>query len=365
MATTKPYPEVIQTVIDLLQGDYWYNPNSAYESALDCRRIIEQSRITIANKINCKPEEIVFTPSASCSNSLAINGFMNKNNDYYNFVCSDLEHPSILDIEINNKYKYKHVEKCNNKSGIFDPEQFNHYKNCLVSVCGASPIIGTLQPIKEIAKVLHKNDHNNIFHSDLTAYWPYFNVNVEDLGIDMCTLSSYKIHGLKNCSVLYVKEGVELSPIISGSNLWNGTDDIYTIAAFAKAVELLNYDNYNEVKKKRDYLLDKLLEIDGVSLNGDREKRLPNNINILIEGIVIDNQQIVAICDLMGYMISANTACVSGNKEPSPSLITLGLTDQQANQSVRITISNDNSYEELDKFYNDFKNIVEQYKIDN
>ena len=364
-ATTKSYPEVIETVIDLLYGDYWYNPNSAYDKALECRKIIENAKRIIADKINCKPEEIVFTQSASCSNALAINGFMNKN-DCYNFVCSDLEHPSILDIEFYNPHKNKVIVKCNNENGVFKPEQFEYYRNCLISICAASPVIGTVQPIKEITKVVHENNKRvncrNVIHSDLTAYWPYFNIDVKDLRIDMATLSSHKIHGLKNCSVLYIKEGIELAPIIAGHDLWNGTPDIYAVAAFGKAVEMLHYDHVNDVKNKRNYLLDKLLSIPDVYLNGDKEKRLPNNINIRIDELCIDNQQLVALCDLMGYMISAGTSCLSGSKEPSPSLLTLGLTEQQANSSVRITIGDHNTYEELDRFYNDFKNIVEQYR---
>ena len=364
-ATTKPHPEVIQTVIDLLQGGYWYNSHSAYEKALECRRIIENVKQVIADKINCKPTEIVFTQSASCSNALAINGFMNKN-DCCNFVCSDLEHPSILDIELYNPHKFKNIIKCNNASGVFKPEQFEPYRNCLVSVCAASPVIGTIQPIKEIVKVVHENNKRincrNVIHSDLTAYWPYFNVDVKELNLDMATLSSHKIHGLKNCSVLYIKEGIELATIIAGHDLWNGTLDIYNVAAFGKAVEMLSYDHVDEVKQKRDYLLDRLLDIKGVYLNGDRKNRLPNNINIRIEGLCVDNQQLVALCDLMGYMISAGTSCMSGNKEPSPSLLTLGLSEEQANSSIRITIGDHNTYEELDKFYNDFKNIVEQYR---
>lgn len=359
-ASSKPRQEVIDTVINLLKDDYWYNPNSQYESAIKCRRLIEDARLKIAQKINCLPEEVIFVPSASCANSLAVIGYMNEHKECHNFVTTTLEHSSISEIIFKTDDVYKHIEKCDN-NGLLHPEQFKDYHNCLISICGCSSEIGTIQPIREIADEIHKN--NNIIHSDLTAYWPHINVNVKELNVDMASFGSHKIYGLKNCGVLYVRKGTELSPIVFGHNtLFGGTPDIYQICAMGKAVELLNYDNEKEIKSKRDYLLDKLLELDRVYLNGDIEKRLSNNINIRIENIILDNQQLVSVMDLLGYCISSGTACSSGDKKPSITLLSLGLTPNQANQSIRLTISNDNTYEQLDKFYNDFKNIIEQYK---
>ena len=362
-ASSKPRQEVIDAVIDLLEGDYWYNPNSSYEDALKCRKIIEKSREIIAQKINCLPEEIIFVPSASCANSLAIIGYIKKYTDCHNFITSSLEHSSISKIEFIQRLPapgvWKTIENCDS-NGLLHPEQFDRYRNCLISVVGANSEIGTIQPIKEICNIVHKN--NNIFHTDLTAFLPHFNVDVKDIGCDMATFGSHKIGGLKNCGVLYVKKGIELEPLVYGHGLFSGTEDIYQISAMGKAFELLNYDDSEEIKHKRDYLLDKLLDIDGVILNGDRIKRLPNNINIRIENISLDNQQIVSMMDLLGYCISAGTACNAGSKEPSTTLLSLGLSPESANQSIRITLSKDNTYEELDKFYNDLKNMIELYK---
>ena len=166
--------------------------------------------------------------------------------------------------------------------------------------------------------------------------------------------NEFKVYAIKDSQAVVYNDGkIEFI---------GGTPDIYQICAMGKAVELLNYDNEKEIKSKRDYLLDKLLELDRVYLNGDIEKRLSNNINIRIENIILDNQQLVSVMDLLGYCISYGTACSSGDKKPSITLLSLGLTPNQANQSIRLTISNDNTYEQLDKFYNDFKNIIEQYK---
>ena len=361
-APTKPKQQLIDTVIGLLQDDYWYNPNSVYESALKCRSLIEDARNTIAQKINCLPEEVIYVPSASYANALSIIDYMNTNNECHNFITTTLEHSSIYEIELNAPLKWKNIVKCDNE-GLLYPEQFKDYKNCLISVCGCSSEIGVIQPIKEIANIIHKK--NNIIHSDLTAYWPHIEVDVKELDLDMASFGSHKIHGLKNCGALYVKNGIKLSPIVYGHGVFSGTPDIYQICAMAKAAELLSYDNEKEIENKRNYLLDKLLELDGIYLNGSKEKRLSNNINIRVENILLDNQQLVSVMDLLGYCISSGTACSSGDKKPSTTLLSLGVTPEQANQSIRITLSNDNTYEELDKFYNDFKNIVEQYKLDN
>lgn len=356
-ATTKPHKEVIDLVIDMLRDDFWGNPNSNYELSIKSRRLIERAKVTIAEKINCLPEEIIFTPSASAANALAICGYMNKHDDCNLWATTSLEHSSILDIEIKNKIK--DIIKCN-FDGFVMPNQFLDYNNCLVSVVGANSEIGTIQPLKEIGHILHKN--GNIFHSDLTAYFPYQSVDVKELGLDMCTLSSHKIHGLKNCGVLYVKKGIELSPIVFGHNtLWGGTEDVYQICAMAKAVELLKYDSINEIKKKRNYMLDMLLQIKDISLNGSLENRLPNNINICINNMSIDNQQLVGMCDLMDCLISAGTACASGIKEPSKVLLAIGLTTTQANKSVRITIAEDTTYEEIDKFIQTLELILTQF----
>ena len=187
-------------------------------------------------------------------------------------------------------------------------------------------------------------------------------MDVKDLGVDMCTLSSHKIHGLKNCGVLYVKNGVELSPIVFGhGTLWGGTEDVYQICAMAKAVEMLNYDTYKDIERKRNYFLDKLSRITAITLNGSLKNRLPNNVNFFINNATIDNQQLVAMCDLMGFAISAGTACSSGSKEPSKTLLAIGLTPSEANKSVRVTISADTTYEDIDKFINVLEVILTQF----
>lgn len=362
-ATTAPFPEVIKVVKDLLDNNIYGNSNSVYEFGLQSKRLIQEAKNIVSNKINCDVDEIYFLPSASCCNAQAIVGYINAHENCHNFITSNLEHASISEIKFDIPYKYKHIEKCDN-NGLLNPKQFDHYKNCLISITATESETGVIQPIKEIGNIVHKN--NNIFHSDLTQYIPYNKVNIKELNVDMASFSSHKIHGLKNCGVLYVRKGIALNPIVYGHNMiWNGTPDIYQICAMSKAVELLGWNNVEELKNKRDYLLDKLLSIDGVILNGSRKYRSPNNINICYKNteVKLDSQQMVSILDMFGYCVSAGSACSSGISEPSNILLAIGRTPDEARHSIRITIGEYNTYEELDKFYNDFKLIIEQYKI--
>lgn len=360
-ATTVPLPEVIEVVKNLLDNNIYGNPNSVYEFGLQSKKLVQDAKKTVANKLNCDESEIYFLPSASYCNAQAIVGYMNSHEKCHNFITSNMEHASISEIKFDVPYKYIHIEKCNNE-GLLNPEQFSHYKNCLISVTACESETGVIQPIKEICDMAHKN--GNVFYSDLTQYIPYNQVNLKDLNLDMAIFSSHKIHGLKNCGVLYVKNGITLSPIVYGHNMIeNGTPDIYQICAMAKAVEMLSYDNIDDLRQKRDYLLDKLLSIDGITLNGSKEFRSPCNINICFKntGTKLDSQQMVAVLDLLSYCVSAGSACSSGSPEPSKILLALGKTPEEARHSIRITIG-DNTYEELDKIFNDFKNIIENYK---
>lgn len=367
-ATTSVLPEVKQAIVGMMQNDVYGNPSSVYEFGLESKRIIEQARIDVAELINADADEIFFTPSATFANNIAIQGYMKNHDECYNFVMSNIEHSSLLDIEIKNKYK--HIEKCSSE-GFLTPEQFSHYKGCLISCQGANNEVGSVQPIKDICNTVHKN--NNIFHSDITQLVPYQRVNVKDLNLDLATFSGHKFGALKGVGVLYKRKGIELSPIIYGTQekgLSPGTENIYGICSIGVAAKYLNlYDYYNVeiLKSKKDYLLDKLLSIDGVTLNGpiDLDKRLVNNINICIHNCMLDSQQLISVLDLMGYCCSAGSACHAGDQNPSHVLLSLGLSRDDALKSLRITLSNDNSYEELDKFYNDLKNIIQQYKIDN
>ena len=362
-STTKVKDEIIDYAIDIMRNN-WQNPNSTnYDEGLEARRIVENARSIIAKKINAEPEEIVFTCSGSAANNLAIRGFMDKHDECHNWVTTNIEHDSISMIEINKPLTYKHVEKCDN-NGFLHPEQFEEYQNCLVSVMGANNELGTIQPIQDIAKATKKN--GNILHTDMTQYIPYYPIDVKELGADLVSFSSHKLCSIRGTGVLYVKNGIELNPLISGhqeKGLFAGTENVVSIGCLGLAMQLLDYSKTKEIEEKRNYLLDKLLTIDSVSLNGSRDNRLASNINICINNISLDNMQLSAVLELLNYQIATGSACNTGENIPSKVLLAIGKTVEEARHSIRITVGEDNTYEELDKFYNDFKLIVEQYHI--
>lgn len=358
-AITKVKPEVMDTVINIMQNN-WANASSSYEFGLESARILQNTKEKIAKEINCSAEEIIITSCGSESNSLALDGFLKKNHEYgKKFYCSSIEHSSILD-----NPNAKPVIFCDNY-GFLKEKWIKEMHNSLVSIQFANSEIGTIQNIKEAVKILHSN--NCIVHTDAVAAFGKFPIDVKDLDIDMLTATGQKIGSVCGASFLYVKKGIRLSPIIYGTqndNLRGGTYNILAIAALGKAIDLIDYDSEKEIIHKRDYLLDKLLSNNNITLNGtsDKKHRLQNNINVCIHDTELNSQQLIAMLDMFGYCCSSGSACHSGSAEPSKVLINIGISEENALKSLRITISEENTYEELDMFYNDFKNILEQFK---
>lgn len=348
----KPKKEVINTVIDIL-NNHWANASSVnYEFGLESKRIIEQTRKLIAEEINCEPEEIILCGSGSECNSLAIDGWLKANNKK-NFITTVIEHSSIL----NNDKVYK-VIKCD-KYGLLHPDSFKEINNELVSVQYANNEVGSISDIKSIVDVLHKN--NCIVHTDAVQAFGHIRIDVKKLGVDMLTATSQKIGGVCGAAFLFKKKDIKLSSIIYGSqeyNLRGSTYNVPAIAAFGTAISLLDYNKEIEIQKKRDYLLNLLLRIPGVTLNGSIRNRLSNNINICVHDIKIESQQLIAFMDLQGYCLSAGSACHTGDSVPSATLKAIGLSDYEAKHSIRITINDENTYNELDRFANDFRNCI-------
>ena len=357
-AIHKPKTEVIQTVVDVLNNN-WANASSIYEVGLESARIVQNTKEIIAKEINCDLDEIILTGSGSESNALAIDGFLKANGER-KFICSTIEHSSILD-----NPKAKRIIFCDDQ-GFYKMNWIKEIKDSFVSLQMANSEIGTIQNIKEITKFLHKN--NCIVHTDAVAAFGKIPIDVKDLDIDMMTATGQKIGGVCGAAFLYVKKGIKLSSIIYGTQndgLRGGTYNTAAIAGFGKAISLIDHNEGKEINNKRNYLLDKLLYIDGITLNGskDMNNRLPNNINICIHDTELDSQQLIAMLDMFGYCCSAGSACHSGSAEPSHVLMAIGMNKEDALRSIRITISEDNTYEELDDFYNDLKNLIEQFKI--
>lgn len=356
---TKPYPEVIDVITDVLTNN-WGNASADYSWGKDAQAIIDSVTEQISNDINCKPEEIIWTSGACEANSLAILGIAQKY--YTQLYVSKLEHTSINKIA-DNFESLDEGNYCNfidnDKTGFISLQDLkqkltsNKYINShvtLASISFANSEIGTIQDIKSIAQIVHQ--HNGILHVDATQMYPWSKIDVQELGIDMMSVSGQKLHAVKGVGFLYVKEGIELSPLIYGSqqdSRRGGTYPTHLIAAFGKALEITRKNNASEkVCNLRGKLMDALQHIPGVTFNGPLSTltwRLPNIISMTVDGV--DASQLVAMCDEQGIMIAKGSACQSYNPVPSKTLIAIGLTKEQALSTIRISLDEFNTEEEI------------------
>ena len=228
--------------------------------------------------------------------------------------------------------------------------------------------IGTIQPIKTIANIAHSK--NMVFHTDAVQAIPYIKIDVKDLNCDTLSASAHKFGGPKGVGFLYVKNRDELKPLINGGSQEfskrGGTENVLGIIAMAAALEdtVAHMEERNEhIKNLRDKLLDKLLQIPGSHLNGSVENRVPGNINIRFSGV--SGARLVTLCSLYGVYISAGSACNEGISEPSHVLKAIGLTDEEAISSVRITIGHTNTEEDIDQAAKIITQLVERIRLEN
>lgn len=356
-ATTPPEDIVMNNVANF--ASMFYNPSSVNSFSIYNKNVIENVRKTIAKTINADPSEIIFTSGGSESNSLAVDGFVSANNDY-DVVCSPICHSSIL----RNMNVERHLN-CD-KDGFIFLNEINIDKNTLYCIDYVNNEIGCIQNIKDLSKLIHKNDKNILFVDAVQAFCK-IDIDVKELGIDMLSASAHKIGGLQGVGFLYVKNGININPIIHGTQengVRGGTYSSMLIKSFGLAVEksLEKKENIWTIKNKRDFFIEELSKIDGVKLNGSIFNRIYNNINIRINGISINNQQIVSLLEMDGFIISAGSACHEGNNKPSHVLKAIGLSDEEANSSIRITIGFDNSVQDILDFVEKLKLIIEMNK---
>ena len=345
-AGTRMYPEVIEAMTDVMTN-HWGNASSNNSMGDDARMLIENVRQQIADDINASPDEIIFTSGACEANSLALN---RRDSGAYTSV---IEHASIED----NPYA-RSIYKVDNQ-GFVELDHVYIYET--VSITSASGEIGTIQDIKQLSKKAHKKEVV-IFHTDATQLFPERRIDVKELDIDMMSVSAQKFHGPRGAGFLYVKNGTSLSPIIHGSqenNFRGGTYNIAAIVGMGKALEITRSRNASDyVESLRNKLLDKLLQIPGTHLNGAPvgPHRLVNNISLTIDGV--NASRLVTMCDLSGVIIAKGSACQSHTLKPSGTLKAIGLTDEQALSTIRITLDEFNTEQETDEAANIITRLV-------
>lgn len=355
-ATTPLCDAAKQAIIEHL--DCFGNPSSSYELGRQSRLLIENARERIARCISADPDEIFFTSGGSESNTWALNNYIT--------VASGIEHHSV-------KPQYTQCTT-NVKDGIIDPQQLcfiNHrYPKMfeMVSCMYVNNELGTIQPIKQIAERAHGK--GMLFHTDAVQAMGHIPIDVKDLGVDMLSASAHKFGGMKGVGFLFVKQGVKLNKLINGgkqeNNMRGGTENILGIISMAAALEDAGErmeERNNHIKRLRDKMLNQLLKIEGAHLNGSLAERVVSNINIRFDGV--SGSRLVALCSMYDICISAGSACNEGTPEPSHVLKAIGLSDEEALSSIRITIGYQNTEEEIDAAADIITKLVARIREEN
>lgn len=355
-ATTPLCESAKRTIIEHL--DTFGNPSSAHELGRKSHMLIEDARNRIANCINANPEHIYFTSGGSEANTLALNNRRHS-------ASSKFEHHSVVSnwpkISIT-KDGFIKSHKLNNMLSDWWEIPFD-----VMSCMYVNNEIGTIQPVKELSDIAHR--HGIRFHTDAVQAMPYIHIDVKDIGCDMLSASGHKFGAPKGIGFLYANEKSRINPIIHGGKqeqgLRPGTENILGIMSMATALEdtVEHMDARNKyIEMLRNNMLDKLLKIDGACLNGSLENRVHGNINIRFDGV--SGSRLVTLCSLYGVYISAGSACNEGISEPSHVLKVIGLTDEEALGSIRITIGHQNTEEEINEAANIITMLVNRIRSD-
>ena len=345
-ATTPVDPKVLKAMQVYFSQEFG-NSASLHSFGQKAKEALEKSRETITKALKAKPKEIIFTSSATESNNLVLKGvaFANMYKGKH-IIVSSIEHDCILDsAKLLKKHGFEIKKLPVDKYGLVDPEALKksiRKDTILVSIMHANNEIGTIEPIEEIGKICHKKDI--YFHTDAAQSFGKIPINVNKMNIDLLTASSHKMYGPKGAACLYIREGVDIEPLLHGGGhefgLRPSTINIPAIVGFAKAVEICQEDlqkETNRLIKLRDKLIKGILKkIPNSHLNGHPEKRLSNNANLWFE--FVEGESIVMELDSYGIAASTASACSSPKLEPSHVLLAIGLKPQEVHGSLRLSL---------------------------
>ena len=369
-ATTPISKEVLDAMMPWLTEGYG-NASSIYSKGREAGWALKGAREQIASILGAQPNEIYFTSGGSESDNWAIKGAaatMAKRGKKH-IITSAFEHHAVLhSCAALEKQGFEVTYVPVHENGIVrveDIEAAIRPDTGLVTIMYSNNEIGTVQPIKEIGALCRK--HKIWFHTDAVQAFGHVPINVEEQNIDMLSVSGHKIHAQKGVGMLYVKRGVVLPNLIDGGAQERGkragTENIAGIVGLAKAMEIAsqNIEERGErTRVLRDKLIDNILKIERTRLNGDREQRLPGNVNISIEGI--EGESLLLSLDMYGICASSGSACTSGSLDPSHVLLAIGLCHEVAHGSLRISLSDENTMEDVDRILEVLPGIVERLR---
>lgn len=365
-ATTRTKTEVVEAMLPYFTEKFG-NPSSVYEFAGQNKNAVTEAREGIAKTLHTSAADIYFTAGGSESDNWALKAAMEAYQEKGNhLITSKIEHHAIL-----HTCEYLEQHGCEvtyldvDEKGVVDLEQLKNAirpTTVLISIMYANNEIGTIQPVKEIGRIA--KEYGVLFHTDAVQAFGQLPINVEEENIDMLSASGHKLNGPKGIGFLYIKKGLKLRSLIHGGAQERkrraGTENVPGIVGFGKAVELAVSSMEARAKQEtelRDYLISRVLaEIPYVRLNGHRTKRLPNNANFSFQ--FIEGESLLIMLDMKGICASSGSACTSGSLDPSHVLLAIGLPHEIAHGSLRLTLSDETTKEDIDYTIEQIKEIV-------
>ena len=365
-ATTQTSKKVIDGMLPYMYEQYG-NPSSLHSVGQRAKEVLEEARAKVARCLNANPSEIYFTSGGSESDNQAILSAaeIGLKKGKKHIISTKVEHHAVLHTLNKLKKQGFDIQLLDvDKEGFVTPEQVKDAirdDTCLVTIMYANNEIGTIMPIKEIGKVCREKGVT--FHTDAVQAVGHLKIDVQDENIDMLSLSAHKFHGPKGVGALYVRKGIFLSSLIEGGaqekNIRAGTENIPGIVGLSIAIEDA-YEHLEENNHKmiilRDKLIDGLSKIDHSALNGPRTNRSANNVNFCFEGI--EGESLLLLLDAKGICASSGSACTSGSLDPSHVLLAIGRPHEVAHGSLRLSLSESNTEEEIDYIIEQVEQVV-------
>ena len=352
-ATTKTAPEVVEAMLPYFT-EFYGNASTVYDFAANSKAAIAKGRQQIADVIGAKKEELYFTAGGS---------YASKGK---HIITSKIEHHAILHTcEYLEKRGFEITYLDVDENGFIDLDELQKAitpETILISVMAANNEIGTLEPLKEIGQIAH--EHGILFHTDAVQAFGQIPINVDEFNIDMLSSSGHKINGPKGIGFLYIRKGVKIRSFVHGGAQERkrraGTENVPGIVGYGLAAERANKSMKERTAKEieiRDHMINRILtEIPYVRLNGDKVKRLPNNVNVSIQ--FIEGESLLLMLDNFGICASSGSACTSGSLDPSHVLLAIGLPHEIAHGSLRMTLSEETTMEDVDFVVDKLKDIT-------
>lgn len=369
-ATTKTAPEVVDAMLPYF-SEYYGNASTIYSLGAESKKAMDHARQTIADSLGAKPEEIYFTAGGSESDNWALKAtaeaYASKGK---HIITTKIEHHAILHTcgyleKRGFEITYLNVDR----DGLISLDELKaaiRPDTILISVMFANNEIGTIEPIAEIGEIA--KEHGVLFHTDAVQAYAQVPINVDEMHIDMLSASGHKLNGPKGIGFLYIRKGVKIRSFVHGGaqerSRRAGTENIPGIvglgAAVERAMRIMDTKTRKEIEL-RDYLIGRLEnEIPHCWLNGHRTKRLPNNINFSF--LFIEGESMLIMLDMKGICASSGSACTSGSLDPSHVLLAIGLKHEEAHGSLRLTLSEESTKEEMDIVAEEVKKIVQRLR---